>query len=83
MQPKGGTTILGTFDSVPAAGVGLWVASGPVMLTNSITISSGNGTPEGAVTAVPGSIYLRRDGGAGTSFYVKQSGTGNTGWVAK
>lgn len=43
----------------------------------------GAGSPEGAVTAGIGSIYLRTDGGAGTSFYVKESGTGNTGWVGK
>ena len=46
-------------------------------------IHAGSGTPEGAVTAPVGSIFMRSDGGAGTSFYVKQSGTGNTGWVAK
>lgn len=44
---------------------------------------SGEGSPEGVVTAEPGSIYQRTDGGAGTSLYVKESGTGNTGWVAK
>jgi hypothetical protein len=44
---------------------------------------SGTGTPEGSRTAAIGSIYLRLDGGAVTSFYVKESGTGNTGWVAK
>lgn len=44
---------------------------------------SGAGTPESAVTAAVGSTYARTDGGAGTSFYVKQSGTGNTGWVGK
>jgi hypothetical protein len=43
----------------------------------------GSGSPEGAVSAPVGSIYMRSDGGAGTSFYVKESGTGNTGWVAK
>jgi hypothetical protein len=47
------------------------------------TICQGVGTPEGAVTAPVGSIFMRSDGGAGTSFYVKESGTGNTGWVAK
>jgi hypothetical protein len=41
------------------------------------------GSPEGAVTAPPGSIALRTNGGAGTGHYVKESGTGNTGWVAK
>ena len=43
----------------------------------------GSGTPEGAVTAPVGSTFRRSDGGASTSFYVKESGTGNTGWVAK
>jgi hypothetical protein len=47
------------------------------------TLSSGAGTPEGAVTAPIGSIFMRTDGGAATSFYVKESGTGNTGWVGK
>jgi hypothetical protein len=47
------------------------------------TISSGTGTPEAAVTAPIGSLYTRTDGGAGTTLYVKESGTGNTGWVAK
>jgi hypothetical protein len=46
-------------------------------------IYSGTGTPEGAVAAAIGSTYHRTDGGAGTSFYVKQSGAGNTGWVGK
>jgi hypothetical protein len=47
------------------------------------TINVGSGTPESAVTADVGSTFHRTDGGAGTSFYVKESGTGNTGWVAK
>jgi len=47
------------------------------------TIASGAGTPEGLLSANVGSTYHRTDGGAGTSFYVKESGTGNTGWVAK
>lgn len=46
-------------------------------------IKHGTGTPEGAVTAQVGSLFLRLDGGAGTTLYVKQSGTGNTGWVGK
>lgn len=44
---------------------------------------AGDGTPEGVVAASRGSTYRRRDGGAGTTFYVKESGTGNIGWVAK
>jgi hypothetical protein len=45
--------------------------------------TSGAGTPEGAVTAPVGSLFTRTDGGAGTTLYVKESGSGNTGWVAK
>ena len=43
----------------------------------------GTGSPEGVVTATIGSTYTRTDGGAGTTFYVKESGTGNTGWTGK
>lgn len=44
---------------------------------------SGTGSPEGVVVAPVGSLYQRLDGGAGTSLYVKESGTGSTGWTAK
>jgi hypothetical protein len=47
------------------------------------TISSGTGTPEGAVIAPVGSMYTRTDGGAGTTLYIKEVGAGNTGWAAK
>jgi hypothetical protein len=43
----------------------------------------GTGTPEAAVTAPVGSLFTRTDGGAGTTLYIKESGAGNTGWVAK
>jgi len=46
-----------------------------------LVILSGAGAP--AVVANVGSLYLRSDGGAGTTLYVKESGTGTTGWVAK
>lgn len=46
-------------------------------------IYQGSGTPEAAVVADIGSLYMRLDGGAVTSLYVKESGTGATGWVAK
>lgn len=48
-----------------------------------VTWTSGAGTPEGVVTAVVGSLYTRTDGGANTTLYIKETGTGNTGWVAK
>jgi len=44
---------------------------------------SGAGSPEGAVVAPIGRLYVRTDGGANTTLYVKESGTGDTGWVAK
>jgi hypothetical protein len=46
-------------------------------------VVSGSGSPEGVVTASVGKLYLRTNGGAGTTLYVKESGTGNTGWAAK
>jgi hypothetical protein len=44
---------------------------------------SGTGDPNSVVTAGIGSLYLRTDGGASTTLYVKESGAGNTGWIAK
>lgn len=51
--------------------------------TNTVFDAAGFGTPEGAVAADVGSTYRRYDGGAVTSFYVKETGSGNTGWVGK
>jgi hypothetical protein len=51
--------------------------------TSTPKLMQGTGSPEGVVTAVRGSQFMRTDGGAGTCLYVKESGTGNTGWVAK
>lgn len=63
--------------------------SGGIKLNNvgatlSATISVGSGSPQGVVTANPGSLFLNLAGGANTTLYVKESGTAtNTGWVAK
>ncbi len=46
-------------------------------------IFSGTGSPEGVITSGVGGIYLRTNGGAATTLYVKESGAGNTGWVGK
>lgn len=48
-----------------------------------VHMTSSTGSPEGVKTASVGSMYLRSDGGAGTTLYIKESGSGNTGWVAK
>ena len=53
------------------------------MAVSPVSILTGAGSPEGAASAPVGSLYLRNDGGANTSLYVKESGTGNTGWAAK
>jgi hypothetical protein len=57
------------FTAVNVGGTAIW--------------TSGTGTPEAAVTAPIGSLFTRTDGGASTTLYVKESGAGNTGWVAK
>lgn len=36
-----------------------------------------------ASTAATGSLYTNTAGGANTTLYIKESGAGNTGWVAK
>jgi hypothetical protein len=51
--------------------------------TGFLVDTNGTGSPEGVITGAVGSRYMRTDGGAGTTLYVKESGTGNTGWVAK
>lgn len=40
----------------------------------------GTGSPNTVVTAPVGTIYHRIDGASGTAFYVKETGSGNTGW---
>lgn len=47
-----------------------------------LSIRRGSGAPEGIVTAPVGTLYLRTDGGTGTTLYVKESGVGTVGWVA-
>jgi len=45
-------------------------------------IGFGTGNPESSVTADVGSLYLRSDAtDAGNSLWVKNSGTGDTGWL--
>lgn len=41
----------------------------------------GSGPPEGVVSAPPGSMWLRQDAVVGRIAYLKETGTGNTGWV--
>lgn len=68
---------------VQAGNLVIGTAGKGVVLPGGITWTSGSGSPEGVVTAPVGSLYSRSDGGVLTSLYVKQSGTGNTGWAGK
>jgi hypothetical protein len=70
-------TTIGTAGTSPALQLGILGSS------NQPGIYFSDPTPEGAVTAPPGSVYFRRTGGGVTTLYVKETGTGNTGWIAK
>jgi hypothetical protein len=50
--------------------------------SSDLRIFTGDGTPEGAVKASPGALYLNNLGGADTTLYVKETGVGDTGWSA-
>lgn len=41
---------------------------------------TGTGSPEGVVTASPGAVYQQTNGAEGKTFWIKETGTGNTGW---
>jgi hypothetical protein len=60
-------------------GLNLWRRAG----NGAVAHYEGRGVPEGSIPAAVGSLYSRFDGGALTCSYVKESGTGATGWVAK
>lgn len=71
MEAGGTQTFIGTVGTVE-------------FLVNGNFISSGTGSPNGAVTGNPGDLYLNKSGGAATTLWVKESGVAtNTGWVGK
>jgi len=70
---------------------GQWAMPGvPIPGTSEIAVNnavhlSGTGSPEGNVTAAPGSTWLQTDATTdvkGWIRWIKATGTGNTGWVA-
>jgi hypothetical protein len=84
VAPSGNSIIFGTEEGTSTQTTRMRIkADGSMKLNEGPEIHTGSGTPEASVSAPVGSTYHRTDGGAGTSFYVKESGTGNTGWVAK
>jgi len=72
-------TSLLKISSDGAAGSGALMVTGNIYSSN---IKKANGTPEGVVTGVVGDIFQRTDGGPGSTLYIKESGTGTTGWTA-
>lgn len=60
---------------------GISALTSAIYLGSGTLIGTGTGSPESVITAPVGSIFMRTDNA--NSFYVKQTGTGNTGWVLK
>jgi hypothetical protein len=80
-----GTKILQINKGDGTTAVAFQVTNGEITFLNgrTVTITAYAGNPNGNVAAPPGSICLNTSGGASTTIWVKESGTGNTGWVAK
>lgn len=72
-----GNLIASVYTTPYTYGAALVKESGGVVPT-----FSGNGSPETVVTAGIGSLFKRRDGSTDTTLYRKETGTGNTGWIA-
>lgn len=72
-------------DSTGRVGIGMTPVTEKLEVNGNIkignaTIRSGTGSPESAVTGSIGDLFLRTNGGANTTLYVKESGNGtNTG----
>ena len=50
--------------------------------TAGCTLSVGHGSPDGVVSAPPGSDYRNLDGGTGSTLWIKRTGTDAHGWAA-
>jgi len=77
-----------TFGGTPLVEFGtadFKVQANKLLISNNVGqgLFSGAGSPEGVITANPGAIYENTSGGAGIAFFVKETGAGNTGWIAK
>lgn len=83
-QTSAGVQIKHLYASVPFQNTGVAYDYTPdVELSGGPAILTGMGTPQGNVAANVGALYLRIDGGPSSTLYVKESGTGTTGWAAK
>lgn len=52
------------------------------LLLKKLPIYFGYGTPENQIVANVGSLFLRLDGGASTTLYIKESSEKSSGWRA-
>lgn len=77
----GGSLIPDTNNSYNVGSASAGIAK--FFLNGGAFITSGTGVPNGVVSAPIGSLYLRLDGGSNLTLYVKESGTGNSGWASK
>jgi hypothetical protein len=61
-----------------------WLAEVQRFITVMPPMFRGSGSPNGQIFASPPALYVNTAGGAGTTLWVKESGTAtNTGWVGK
>jgi hypothetical protein len=71
------------FSPINPFGIDYNDTANPYIVFNGIKLFAGGGSPETVITAPMGSLYMNRSGGAATTLYVKATGAGNTGWIAK
>lgn len=70
--------------TLPTSGtVASFVSNRMAIGSTAAIITAGNGSPEGAVAAPVGSIYLRLNGSTSTTLYVKTVGDDLNGWTPK
>ncbi len=76
-----GSLTIGNGTAATNVGIGGGNVTAGALITGA-NLRSGTGSPEGVVTAPVGTVFERTDGGTGTTLYIKETGAGNTGWVA-
>lgn len=80
LVPQLGDTL--TPDGVATLAFQTWMAA-ITDAVNGIPPLTGTGSPEGAVEASEGRWYVDTSAAAGQGIYYKESGDGDTGWVAR
>lgn len=75
-------SVINAQNSVEILGLSSSVLTLTHTSASAASIQTGTGDPEAASTANTGSLFVRTDGGVGTSLYVKEVGSGNLGWFS-